>query len=365
MIQALLSTQNSAYKSALEIFMNQIEDKLHNLQATVGDLTKSLEFTQAEVADLQHQVKQLQKEKNNNEAVIKQLNEDLLVSDSVIKGLEERCNYQEDYSRRKNLKINGIEEADRETWEQSTARVSKLLEERLQLPNIELERVHRVGQRHNNQARPLIARFVRFSDREAVLRNSAKLRGTQIFVNEDLCPASQEIRRAKLPLLKQARSEGKIAYFNYTKLVIKERPTTGSRVTTRHASNRRQSSGEASEAVATVTAADVTGDGSAGGSGGADGSPASTVDDGRPAMDTALAAAGAGAELVSAPLCRPGGKEENTVSQGHSSDSAVGDGRAGVVTSLVPVEVEARQKSAPTSPRGQSTRGRRVTRAHK
>lgn len=43
--------------------------------------------------------------------------------------------------------------------------------------------------------------------------------------NEDLCPASQAAKKAQLPLLKQAKSEGKVAYFRHTRLIIKEKRT--------------------------------------------------------------------------------------------------------------------------------------------
>ena len=66
-------------------------------------------------------------------------------------------------------------------------------------------------------------RFEKFSDRKAVIRNARKLKGTGIFINEDLCPASQEVKKSKIPLLKQARHTGKIAFFRYTQLIIKER----------------------------------------------------------------------------------------------------------------------------------------------
>ena len=55
------------------------------------------------------------------------------------------------------------------------------------------------------------------------MRNVFKLRGTRIFINEDLCPASQSIKKSQMPLLIQARSEGKVAFFQHTKLIIKEK----------------------------------------------------------------------------------------------------------------------------------------------
>lgn len=68
-----------------------------------------------------------------------------------------------------------------------------------------------------------MARFERFGDREAVIKDSRKLKGTEICINKDFCAASQELRKSQLTLLKKAREEGKIAFFKHTKLVIKER----------------------------------------------------------------------------------------------------------------------------------------------
>ncbi|XP_063849645.1 uncharacterized protein LOC135093910 [Scylla paramamosain] len=61
------------------------------------------------------------------------------------------------------------------------------------------------------------------------MRNVTKLRGTQIYINEDLCPASQEIKKSQIPKLEQTKSEDKVAYFRHTKLITKDK-TIGSSV---------------------------------------------------------------------------------------------------------------------------------------
>lgn len=224
LIKALLSTQEQAYRGAVEMLFKQANDNIKAVQSTVIELTTSLEFTQREVEDLKKELKQCKEEKIKDNLTIKKLQEDLQGSKVMVKELEDRANYMEDYSRRNNLQVIGIEEdKETETWEQTAVKVSKLIEEKLQLPNIELERAHRVGQRDSQRHRPIVARFKRFGDREAVMRNARKLRGTRIYINEDLCPASQSIKRDQLPFLKQARSEGKVAYFRGTKLVVKDR----------------------------------------------------------------------------------------------------------------------------------------------
>ena len=196
-LKTLLDSQNQAYRGAMEVFLKQVNENVSSLQSTVSELKMSLEYTQKEVDELKQEVKKYHEDKKHDHDVIKTLKEDLHASEKVIKELEDRANYQEDYSRRNNLQIIGLDERPGgETWEQTAVRVTQLIEEKLELPNTELERAHRVGRRDDNRSRPIIARFAKFGDREAVMRNVTKLRGTKIFINEDLCPASQSIRNA-------------------------------------------------------------------------------------------------------------------------------------------------------------------------
>lgn len=222
-LKTILDSQDQAYRSALELCMKQVNEDLRFYKSSVDDLKRSLEYTQAEVHELKSEVNQLERVRKEDKSIIANLTDQLTKSRSALGDLEDRANYQEDYNRRNNLHITGIEEQQGETWEQTAVQVKKIIENKLQLPGIELERANRVGPRRESGPRPVVVRFLRFPDRQAVMRNVTKLRGSRIYINEDLCPASQAIKREKLPLLKQARNDGKIAYFSHTKLVIKDR----------------------------------------------------------------------------------------------------------------------------------------------
>ncbi|MPC72157.1 Protein unc-13 C [Portunus trituberculatus] len=246
-VKTMLEVQDQAYRGFLEIQMKQVDDKLQSMQATINKLTRSLEFTQRDVDDLKEKVKLQDQEIKCRTKENQELTARLDASSNIIKELQDKSNYQENYNHRNNLQFLGIEERPRnETWEQLAVKISDLLTEKLQLPNVQLECAHRVGQRQENRHRPIIARFTRFSDREAILRNVTKLKGTRIFVNEDLCAASQELRKFQLPMLKQAKSQGKIAYFRHTKLIVKDRlASNGTRVPVNTVDDSRGSSSSA------------------------------------------------------------------------------------------------------------------------
>lgn len=214
----LLEAQDKTLRTALDIIVDQLKSRIQDAETTISDLTRSLEYTQAEVKDLQSEIRALKKDESESKTTITALqtrNEEL----------EKRANYQEDYNRRNNLRITGIQEQAGETWEETANTVSRLLEAKLQLPPMELERAHRTGPVTPSRPRPVVVRFERFRDREATIRNARKLKGTGIYINEDLCPASQELKKSQIPLMKQATEDGKIAFFRHTKLIIKEKLT--------------------------------------------------------------------------------------------------------------------------------------------
>ncbi|KAK4309380.1 hypothetical protein Pmani_018985 [Petrolisthes manimaculis] len=202
-IKVLLEAQNNSFKRALDVIVEQLNSRIKATEETVRDLTRSLEFSQAEVKDLQSQVSELMKRDNSNKDIIETLKRKICE-------LEQRSNYQKDYNRRCNLRISGVpEQQGVETWEVTANTVKKLLQDKLQLPSMQIERAHRTGQASHVTGRPrtIVARFERYGDREAVFRNAKKLRGTNIFINDDLCPASLELRKIQMPQLKQAKED--------------------------------------------------------------------------------------------------------------------------------------------------------------
>ena len=100
---------------------------------------------------------------------------------SDIENLRKQFLYLEHYSRRENLKFLGIperiisaDEDDDRPSEDTKALVYKFMEDELAIENpqqkIEFQRIHRLGKSAKNGPRPILARFLRYSDREEVLQ---------------------------------------------------------------------------------------------------------------------------------------------------------------------------------------------------
>ena len=77
--------------------------------------------------------------------------------------------------------------------------------------------MHRLGKRKNdsgNDGRTIIARFLRFSDRERVFKQGRRLKDTNYRMFEDIPKELHQKRKAQMERLKEARKEGKRANFS-------------------------------------------------------------------------------------------------------------------------------------------------------
>ncbi|KAK8371732.1 hypothetical protein O3P69_018982 [Scylla paramamosain] len=58
--------------------------------------------------------------------------------------LESRIDYKEDYSRRNNLRFDGLDESPNEKWEETQVKIQHLFRDKLEIGTIQLERAHRM-----------------------------------------------------------------------------------------------------------------------------------------------------------------------------------------------------------------------------
>ncbi len=149
-------------------------------------MIRSLEFTQKELEEWKTVNKTLIEEVTMLKKEIGKKSEFVVKLDM----LQSRTYYQEDYSRRNNLRFDGLDESPNETWEETQVKIQQLLRDKLEIGTIQLERAPRVGSKFSStRPRTIVARFSKFEDRQSTLRNSAELKNANIYINEDLCEA--------------------------------------------------------------------------------------------------------------------------------------------------------------------------------
>ena len=189
-------------------------ERLDKISKDVVDITESIEFTQDEVKNIKEDISQVQSD-------IRQIEDDMLDPDYVMEKLIEL----EDRSRRNNLRIDGISEAPNETWDMCEDKVKDLIKSKLEInEDIEIDRCHRMGKvKDNRKPRSIVCRFLRFKDKHKILSNAKKLKRTGIFIYEDYCKETMDLRKSLWEEVLQHRQQNKIAYLNYRSVVVKDR----------------------------------------------------------------------------------------------------------------------------------------------
>ena len=182
--------------------MSNIEDTVASLDKEVHDLK--------EKGKKKKTAKELEDSVDFNDEEIANLKRDDKATQKTADDLSKQLLYREHYSRRENLLFLGIEEQNTmEHDEQGTHRdaentkeiIYKFTEEVLQIRNprdkIEFQRIHRVGKPKDDGPRPIIARFLRYADREMVLHQARKtLKDKDFSVFEDVPKELYRLRKS-------------------------------------------------------------------------------------------------------------------------------------------------------------------------
>ena len=107
------------------------------------------------------------------------------------------------------------------------SRIRICLHRNWELDGIEIERAHRVKlndrDSNTNRHRTIVVKLLRFKDKTKIFQNANKLKGQNIFINNDFSKATLELRKELMVEVKRLRELSKIAYLNYTTIVSREK----------------------------------------------------------------------------------------------------------------------------------------------
>ena len=181
-----------------------MNDKFDELNKKIEDFKVSLEFTEKELKDEIASVKEKHEVEN--------------------KFLRDKVRELEDRSRRNNIRIEGLKESENETWETTTRKVEDIITNRLGIKQkVIIERSHRGGKKQmdkfTGKPRTIFAKILDYRDKELIMQNAKKLKGSGIFINEDYSKETMEIRKGLWMKVKKLRDEGMYAYIQYDKVI--------------------------------------------------------------------------------------------------------------------------------------------------
>lgn len=191
--------------------------KITSMDEKLTSLIKSVEYISDTVQDLQKELKLLKTELSKT----KSFEHVIVALKTQNKVLTNRLNQQENYSRRDNLEISGVEEKQGESVQ---AICHKIFREQMGITReIEIVRCHRVGNSEYQRNRSILVRFRFYEDKENIVRNRVKLKGSGIFLNDDLCQESKRNRTSLIPVLKELKKTDPKAHFREDKIFSRGR----------------------------------------------------------------------------------------------------------------------------------------------
>lgn len=191
--------------------MASLEAKFNKLEGRVAKLEKEIVSTRDAVKELQDGVQECNLQVGEATTAASNVKEHC---ENRLKELEDKLLYAEVYQRRENLRFYGV--AEEKEGEDSRRVLEAFLEQQCGIhpEGIEFQRVHRVGKPHvDGSPRAIIARFLRYGDRESIFSKANLLKNTGFRMSADL--PREIVNRRKLQSLKlvEARKAGKMAFF--------------------------------------------------------------------------------------------------------------------------------------------------------
>lgn len=199
---------------SFESKVKTIEQKMNTMAEKVSDIERSCDFDGDSLADIRRKQREL-------DALIVKMAK--LEEEQKARNTNLRSEIVDLKSRsmRDNLIFYKIAEERDECCE---TKILEFIETKLGIANatteIKLHRAHRIGAYRPDRTRPIVAKFAFYPEREKVRRAAKNLKGTPYGLSEQYPKEVMETRRRLIPVMKQARQEGKDAYLAVDKLYI-------------------------------------------------------------------------------------------------------------------------------------------------
>lgn len=127
-----------------------------------------------------------------NDIIEQKLQEQQKQYEKQIKVLEGKIDTMEQFSRRQNIRVYGIpENADIAVEEQVQNTIEKLNIKRKKI--VECYRIGKINGNSRNKPRPIFVQFDNYEDKQEIISNRKKLKGTKINIKEDLTKTRLQI----------------------------------------------------------------------------------------------------------------------------------------------------------------------------
>lgn len=139
----------------------------------------------------------------------------LTAFDAKLKSLCDSVLQLERISRKNNVIVFGLQLDGSNLISETIDKLNTLLD--LQLTIKDINDIYRINKRTNS---PIKIEFISYLNKKLVLSSTKKLKGTNIYINNDLCKEDQERQKILRMHVNEAKSKGYHAYIRGGKLIV-------------------------------------------------------------------------------------------------------------------------------------------------
>ncbi|KAH9362121.1 hypothetical protein HPB48_002099 [Haemaphysalis longicornis] len=113
-----------------------------------------------------------------------------------VEDLQSRNNRLENRSRQQNLVFYGVDDNNRaETWDKSENLITSICKEKLEIDLQSIQKAHRVGRYTESRNRSIVVNFASYKEKQNVLTNEKKFKGSPYSVDHDYSPEARDIHK--------------------------------------------------------------------------------------------------------------------------------------------------------------------------
>lgn len=205
--------QNVLAQMTLKLDILPVLDKrIQSLSVTVNNIDKRISNLEKDITDVKTKV-------DSNTNKINEVDSLLINKEAEIKKLHQQLNNMDQYSRNRNIEINGIIEMH----DENLLNILTVIARKLEVNNFsghEVEAIHRLPTRNQgSKPRPIVVQFLRRNVRDTFIEKCKRVilcnkdiiatpNGDRIYINEHLTPANKH-------LLWMAREAKRNLHFKY------------------------------------------------------------------------------------------------------------------------------------------------------
>lgn len=189
-------------------------------QNTTEDLLKQIIKKMAENGEELKEMRKLMEEEREERRAMEG---EMKVWKNRVMKLEERIERMENRERKRNIVVKGIPEGRGERREVTEDKVKRMIDSQMEIKDIRADMIIRIGKEAEGRNRPILVKCADEMEKKRIIAGRTKLKGSKIFLEEDLSYEVRQKRKKLWHLAKKNEVDNKEIRWRDDKILIRGR----------------------------------------------------------------------------------------------------------------------------------------------